>query len=274
MRWLTTSRLVGCLREKRLAAWCVGLLTLVALVAAGCDDNRTPTGASDGSPVELTQPPWTPETALRDLLAPSAVSFAVTFEWQSSQPPHTGSVMVWRQGSGVRRWDWVAFESGEPTQGEFSIEGRPPGRDAVPYDDMHCDWWVPDTGNASVSCIEGSGGGRLGLLSVPLIYLARDRLPDRSIADRTAACYAFDVRHYSATEVCLDPSGIPLYLSMKELAHSVPVLEMRALSVSMPEQTLDFPVELEKDPPFGDWVLEGEVRLSTLDLPDVSQFEE
>jgi hypothetical protein len=78
----------------------------------------------------------------------------------------------------------------------------------------------------------------------------------------------------SVAVFCVDAlQGIPLLLSTVDPDPRL-TQELRALSVSTAEQELRFPVELEEDSVTHEWQLEGTVPISTLRLPDFSQFEE
>lgn len=266
------------LRRARAALWCAAALALLAVAAAGCGGDATGepqhSTASGNEPATSTVVSVYPNEA-DGLVASPDVAFTVTFDWHQPDPARTGGILVWQQGNGVRRWDWLSLESGTPARGDFSIENNRSAGDALPYDAMGCMWWLLDTGEVDISCSEGSHGSPFGpVFDVIRPYLPRDRLEDETVAGRPAHCYSIEVRAFSEAVLCIDPSqGIPLGLSVTLPGDSLPALEMRALSVSTAEQNLDFPIELEYEPVTHGWQFEGTVPLSTLDLPDLSQFQ-
>lgn len=245
------------------------VLALVTVTASGCG------GASTGGHTS------TPIAPLRfsDLVAPPDVSFAVAFTAQGlyfNAPER----FVWRQGNGMIRWDIVASQSGEPDMGWISIESET--RPDKGYYTMGCLWFrqsspgADGTPQARVSCSE-SGTVEAGVSDLfnAMSSLFDQRLPDQTIAGRKASCYSFDDPTMSLAVFCVDASeGIPLLLSTVNVVDPGFTQDMRALSVSTAEQELEFPIRLEKDPVDGWWQFEGIVPISTLQLPDFSQFEE
>jgi hypothetical protein len=245
------------------------VLALVTLAAQGCG------GAVTGPDTS------TPITPLRfsDLVAPPDVSFAVAFTAQGlyfNAPER----FLWRQGNGMIRWDIVPSRSGEPDMGWISVESET--RPDKGYYTMGCLWFrqsllgADGTPQVRLSCSE-SGSVEAGVsdLSNVMSSLFDQRLPDQTIAGTKASCYSFDDPTMSLAVFCVDASeGIPLLLSTVNMVDPGFTQDMRALSVSTAEQKLGFPVQLEKSPVDGWWEFEGLVPISTLQLPDFSQFEE
>jgi len=267
MRAFTARRLVRSpARDARVAlSGAAAVLVLVVLAATGCDD-------SGGGPA-------TPIAPLRfsDLVAPPSASFAVAFTAEGLYF-NTPERFVWRQGNGVIRWDIVASQSGEPDMGWISIESDT--RPDEGYYAMGCVWHrqtspgADGTPQARVSCGD-SGGVDEGVLVLmaAMTSLFDERLPDQTVAGRKASCYSFEDPTMSVAVFCVDASqGIPLLLSTVDPVDPRLTQDLRALSVSTAEQQLGFPIQLEKDPV--GWQFEGMLPISTLQLPDLTQFEE
>jgi hypothetical protein len=99
-----------------------------------------------------------------------------------------------------------------------------------------------------------------------------------------ASCYSLQSplgleREFRTAVVCLDSSqGIPLRLEIRSETEPSYNVDMEAVSVSLGEQNLIVPVELQPNPerPEFSWLRQfnGTVPLSTLQLPDFRQFEE
>jgi hypothetical protein len=255
-------------------------LAIVALVAVACRDSarQASSTGSGGAPAVTSTASPVARQKFSALIAPPDVSLEVIFERRdpySRQPQY----FVWRQGNGMRRWDWISFNSGKPSLGQFSIEtafspGAPLGNPSI-----DCGWYIDRAlppSQVHVGC--GWGGWSLPVFQ-PLAdavssYVA-ERLADRTIAGRTATCYSFDSPKYTATVFCLDPSqGIPLLLSTIGTRDELFSQEMQSISVSMVQQNIVVPpIELEEHPVIGE---QGQaiVPISTLQLPDLSEFEE
>jgi len=266
-------RLLRCpVRDARAALGSAAVvLALVTLAGQGCGGAPTRGGTS------------TPIASLRfsDIVAPPDVSFAVAFTAKGlyfNAPER----FLWRQGSGMIRWDIVPSRSGQPDTGWISVESGNRSGEDLPYRAVGCVWYRqasvgPDgTPQARVSCSD-SGTVESGVADLMNVKssLFDQRLPDQTIAGRKASCYSFDDPTMSLAVFCVDASeGIPLLLSTVNVVDPGFTQDMRALSVSTAEQELEFPIRLEKDPVDGWWQFEGMVPISALQLPDFSQFEE
>jgi len=271
MRWLA--------RHTRATPQCVALLAFVALAAAGCDDNGASSPRSAG-----TQPSGTVSPSARQrvwsLLAPPDVSFQVIFTERT--PSREGKYFVWTQGGGMRRWDEVLAHSGKATSGEISIDTS---FSSLGLGDagMTCGWNAdPDLapGLVDLHCHEGSDWSLAAFAPVAdaLRSYVADRLPDQTIADRTASCYSFNDFRYSVAGLCLDSqAGMPLALWTVSRGDTLFTRELEAISVSAAEQRIAIPdIEFVEDSPYGLGPPHGEavVPFSTLQLPDFSQFQE
>jgi len=245
------------------------VLALVALTASGC--GGAPTGGDTSTPIASLR--------FSDIAAPPSVSFAVAFTAQGLRfdAPER---FVWRQGNGMTRWDIVPSKSGEPDLGWISVESET--RPDKGYYAMKCLWhrqtWpgADGTPQASLSCSEAGSvaEGVLPLFSAMSSWFD-ERLPDQTVAGRKASCYSFDDPTMSVAVFCVDASqGIPLLLSTVDPVDPRLTQDLRALSVSTESQELHFPTQLEKSPVTHVWQFEGMVPMSTLQLPDWSQFEE
>lgn len=177
------------------------------------------------------------------------------------------------------RWDIVPSGSGEPEMGWISIESDAPLAADLPYDSMGCLWFrrgssgADGTPQADLSCSEGASFP--GLLHYVMVFDITGRLPDQIVAGRTASCYSFDDASFSDAVFCVDSSkGIPLLLSTVSRWEPGVTQEIRAVSVSMAEQELGLPIQLERHPVSRALQFEGTVPMSTLRLPDFSQIEE
>ncbi len=142
---------------------------------------------------------------------------------------------------------------------------------------MGCMWYtllsLPE--QVDLECSEGWGGGGFGALVVALFSFVKERLPDQEIAGTTASCYSFDDPRFTVAALCVDSSeGIPLRLAAKSEADPTLTQVMEAISVSMTEQNLTVPLELKKDPVTGIEQAKAIVPISTLQLPDLSQFQQ
>jgi hypothetical protein len=265
-------------RRPRATLCCAALLALAALLVVGCGDGGTSSAPSDGSSPSVGTSNLVDAQTVKDLIAPRDVSFCVGFT-SEGQYPFTGSeYLFWRQGNRMARWDIVQSGSEEPASGWISIVSDIPGSVSLPYTSMGCLWFRQrspgpyGTPQARLSCSEGA---RLpDLLSLVMPNDITEQLPDNSVAGRKASCYSFDNPMLSVGEFCVDSQGIPLLLSTVSRRDLRLTQETRAVSVSTAEQELEFPVELQRSPVDGWWVFEGVVPISTLQLPDLSQFEE
>ena len=269
MRAFTARRLARSLARDARVALCgmAAALALVVLAATGCGENG-------GGPATSIAP-----LRFSDIVAPLDVSFAVAFTAQGlyfNAPER----FVWRQGNGMIRWDIMVCDSGQPCMGYMSIESET--RPEEGYYAMGCVWHrqsslgADGTPQARVSCGEsGTVAEGVSDLFNAMSSLFDQRLPDQTIAGRKASCYSFDDPTMSLAVFCIDASeGIPLLLSTVNMVDPGFTQDMRAVSVSTASQDLTFPVQLEKSAVTHLWQFEGMVPMSTLQLPDWSQFEE
>lgn len=251
------------------------VLALITLAAQGCGGAVTgPDASTPIAPLHFS-----------DIVASADISFEVAFR-SDDLYFHAPERFVWRQGNGFVRFDIVASASGEPDMGWIAVENQTdPAAPRKPYYEgyyaMGCLWsrlrsLAPD-GAAQVDLSCSSSGSVAG--SQPLLFSLMsssfDRhLPDQSVAGRKASCYSFDDPTMSVAVFCVDSSErIPLLLSTVDVDPQL-TQELRALFVSTAQQDLGFPVQLEKNPVTQEWQFEGTVPLSTLQLPDFSQFEQ
>jgi hypothetical protein len=277
MRAFTARRLARSLaRDARVAlSGMAAVLALVVLAATGCGENGTSSRPGGATPADGTESPAARQE-VQALLAPADVSFEVIFKsWgaYTKEPQY----FVWRQGNGRRRWDIVQFQGGQPDWGELQIEtGFAPGV-ALGDPSMGCMWFVSGSlpEQVDLECSGGWGGGGFGTLVLALFSFVKETLPDQAIAGMTASCYSFDDPRFTVTALCVDSSnGIPLRLAAKSEADPTLTQVMEAVSVSMTEQDLTVPLELKEDPVTGIEQAKATVPISTLQLPDFSQFGE
>jgi hypothetical protein len=256
------------------------LSTLILVVIAGCgggtsgadstaDNGTRPSAAATNTAIGQT---------IEDLIAPWDVSFCV---WFTSDGLYFNGpeYFVWRQGKGAQRLDVLLAGSEEPDMGWFSIESDSPPDEALPYSGMDCLWFREGSSEgagaveARVSC--GAGPDMPTVLFSALWSFVTERLPDQTIAGRRASCYSFDDPDMNVAVFCVDASeGIPLRLSTVGPREYGLTQELEAVSVSTEEQDLHFPLELEENVETHLWQAETTVPISTLDLPDLSAFEE
>jgi hypothetical protein len=251
------------------------VLALVALAAAGCGENGLPSGASRTTPADGAASPAARQE-VQALLAPADVSFEVIFKnWTAytKEPQY----FVWRQGNGSRRWDIVEFQAGQPNWGELQIETGFSPEVALGDPSMGCMWFISGSlpEQVDLECSAGWGGGGFGTLVVALFSFVKERLPDQEIAGKVASCFSFDDPRFTVAALCVDSSeGIPLRLAAKSEADPTLTQVMEAISVSMTEQNLTVPPELKKDPVTSIEQAKATVPISSLQLPDLSQFQQ
>jgi hypothetical protein len=247
-------------------------LAVVALVVAGCEEDQ-----SSGSHGAATTSPEARQRIF-SLLAPPEVSFQVIFR-EGDPYSEEGPYFVWTQGNGRRRWDWVGINSGKATSGDFTIDTS---FSSVGLGDegMTCGWYAgPDLppGQVELQCSEGSHWSLPAFLPVAdaLHSYVGDWLLEQDLAGRTASCYSFDFRYrYIVSVFCVDPMGIPLALTTVSHSQSNLTRELEAISVSTAQQDIVLPtVEWEEHPILGRQA-QAVVPISTLQLPDFSQFGE
>lgn len=267
-------------RQSGVRSWCILAFLLVAVVSAsGCGDAGPATG---GSPVSDAshEASEIPPQRLFSLLASPGRSFEVTFEWLH---PYSGAkgYFVWRQGNGIRRWDVVQPEAGTADLGHFLVESDFSPSAALGDAGEGCEWIAGGSvprGQASVSCSSsGWSSADFSALSVVLGSRVNERLPDETIARRRASCYSIDAPTFTKAVFCLDASdGIPVSFVATSAAAPHLSVEAHALSVTIAEQDLNaLPVELDQEhPSAGIRMAEKIVPISTLQLPDLSEFGE
>jgi hypothetical protein len=257
------------------------LIALTALLAIACEDGARQAASSgtDGTaPAGATASPSVRQR-VSSLVPPVDVSFQVIFR-QRTPYSEEGSYFVWTQGNGMRRWDWVLTDSGKAGMGNMSIETAFAPGDPLADAGMACGWYAwanLPPGQVQLECHSGSDWTLAPF--VPVADAVRsyvtDRLPDQTVAERTAACYSFEHFRYSVAVFCVDSeAGTPLLLTMVSPGTPQFTGELEAISVSTAEQHIAVPdIELEEDPLLGP-LGEAVVPYSTLQLPDFSQFEE
>jgi hypothetical protein len=255
------------------------LATVIVLGVSGCDENEasdeldaTAIAATIASDAERI-------LSLSDLVAPPRVSFQVVFA-QYDRPGHS-SYFVWRQGNGRRRWDDVPVTPEGLNMGDFSLEIDFSGGGRFGDPSLDCGWSTRPAGlgpgEAYVMCgPEGWGSSVFQPVSTALMSDVTGEVAPETILGRPASCYSLQpppsLPRSEGAVVCLDSdSALPLRLEIEELS-----VKMEAISVSLSDQDLVVPVELQSDPEgtFGDPYFNGTVPITTLQLPDLSQFEE
>jgi hypothetical protein len=262
-------------------------LALVALAAAGCDDDGAssdqPGAASSGDEASPAAQRW-----LSDLIASPDVSFEVVFREYDSTG--NASYFVWRQGNGRRRWDYVPMTLEGLKAGHFSLEIDFPPRERFGDPSLGCGWStsLAGPGEADVMCrSRGWNSSEYSPVIIALMSDVGERLPEETIAGRRASCYSLQdyslfqerpgLKHFDSALVCLDSAnGIPLRLEIDFSIKYGLNVQMSAISISLEEQELVVPVELQPDPEHPGLDLfrrfRGTVPLSSLQLPDLSQF--
>jgi hypothetical protein len=255
------------------------VFALSLILVAGCSG---PTSSADSkagdSPTARAAASAQVRQWVEDLIAGRDVSFSVVFPSENLYFHNLPEYLFWRQGNGLVRWDVVPSGSAQPDTGWFSIRSDAPAGDSLPYRSMECLWLrqrLPGADGmpqAQIWC--GAGGSAPTLLDSAMLDRIAERLPDQTIAGRKASCYSFDDPMMAVAVFCVDASkGIPLLVSA--VWRDPPgAWEIRALSVSTAGQALEFPVRLERSPVDGWWEFGGTVPLSSLQLPDFSQFED
>jgi hypothetical protein len=261
------------------------VLALVTLAAAGCGENGASSGPSGTTPADGAASPAARQE-VQALLAPADVSFEVIFKsWSaySKEPDY----FVWRQGNGRRRWDDVPIKPEGANVGDFSLEIDFSGGRHFGDPSIGCSWSTlrAGPGEALVRCRpSGASTFRYAPVTTALMSYVGETLPDETIAGRSASCYSLESPsalegEFSRAVVCLDSSqGIPLRLEIESQTEYSYVVEMEAISVSLDEQNLVVPVELQPNPerPEFSWLRQfnGTVPLATLQLPDLSHFQQ
>lgn len=287
MRAFMARRLVRCpVRDARAALGsAAAVLALVALAAAGCGENGASSGPSASAPVGGAASPVV-QHWLSDLVAPPGVSFEVVFR-RYNPAVDASSYFVWRQGNGRRRWDDVPIKPEGANVGDFSLEIDFSGGRHFGDPSIGCSWSTlrAGPGEALVRCRpSGASTFRYAPVTTALMSYVGETLPDETIAGRSASCYSLESPsalegEFSRAVVCLDSSqGIPLRLEIESQTEYSYVVEMEAISVSLDEQNLVVPVELQPNPerPEFSWLRQfnGTVPLATLQLPDLSHFQQ
>jgi hypothetical protein len=253
---------------------------LSLILVAGCSGSTSSGDSRAGDNPTASAAASTPARQwVEDLIAGRDVSFSVVFPSENMYFYNLPEYLFWRQGNGVVRWDVVPSGSAQPGTGWFSIKSDTPASDTLPYRSMECLWlrWgspgADGMPQAQIWC--GEGGSAPTLLDSAMLDRIAERLPDQTIAGREASCYSFDDPMMAVAVFCVDASkGIPLLLSTVWIGDPSIRQELQALSVSTAELELEFPVRLERSPVDGWWEFGGIVPLSSLQLPDFSQFED
>lgn len=266
--------------RRRFVCWLL-LAAVIALSVSGCGENEA-SDELDATAIAATIAADAQEVlSVSDLVAPPAVSFQVVFRQYSSDGNE--AYLVWRQGNGRRRWDYVPITREGFDTGHFSLEIDFQPRSHFGDPSLDCGWSTRlaglGPGEAYVMC---SPGGWSSFFYLPVTTALEagvgERLSDETIVSRRAFCYSLQRRptqpRFNGAVVCLDStSGIPLRLEIDDPVSHIDVI---AISVSLDEQNLVVPVELQPVPGglFGDAYFNGTVPMSTLQLPDLSQFGE
>ena len=275
----TSLRLVGWLAGYTRPAACCALLLLGTLAAIGCDENEA-SDELDATAIAATIAADAQEVlSLSDLVAPPGVSFEVVF--RQYKWPGKASYFVWRQGNGRRRWDDVPITPEGLNMGDFSLEIDFPAGARFGDPSVDCGWSTRPAGlgpgEAYVMCgPEGWGSSVFQPVSTALMSDVTGEVAPETILGRRASCYSLQpppsLPGSEGAVVCLDSdSALPLRLEIEELS-----VKMEAISVSLWDEDLVVPVELQPDPEstFGDPYFNGTVPMSTLQLPDLGQFEQ
>jgi hypothetical protein len=256
------------------------LATVIALGVSGCDENEA-SDELDATAIAATIAADAQEVlSVSDLIAPPAVSFQVVFAQYDR--PGDSSYFVWRQGNGRRRWDDVPITPEGLNIGDFSLEIDFSGGGRFGDPSLDCGWSTRPAGlgpgEAYVMCgPEGWGSSVFRPVSTALMSDVTGEVAPETILGRRASCYSLQpspsLPRSEGAVVCLDSdSALPLRLEIEELS-----VKMEAISVSLSDQDLVVPVELQPvpDDPLGTLrVFNGIMPMTTLQLPDLSQFEE
>ena len=238
------------------------LLSLAGIVAAcggSAGGGSTPPAGTatakkvPAAPTATAAPLSSPGTlTVRDIVAlPPDGNFEVAFEWKKGVLTGHPGVFIWRQTGSSRRFDF--FPAGARTDsGWFTLELNiaPGAATSAAVDATNCSWFGPKSGSVGVTCT--SDPPTRGLADT--IYAATGKqltgtFPDRTIAGRTATCYAYDAGNAGQGAICVDRlTKVPLYLSSVEPAGQR-VQEIEAISVTENVPPLSLPGGLPGDVP-------------------------
>jgi hypothetical protein len=264
-------------RSRSLRCSMAATLLVTALALAGCRGmgDKLASGQADSTSSEHTTSAPSSQEKGSQLIARPDVGFSVLFKWQNPDRGEQG-YFLWRQGTGMRRWDIVKFVGTEDAVGSFSIETDFSGALTMGWPRLDCLWGRVDSPPDNV--LIGCGTG-LDVEFMPvqdaLHSKTGGRLSDRTIAGRSASCYSFAHPEYSLGVLCVDSSeGIPLLLTTENLVDTRFSQSMQAAYVSTADPGLVVPFGLEADPREGFPDFQNTVPFSTLELLDLSGFKE
>ena len=145
-------------------------------------------------------------------MAPIDRSFRVVFDWIDGAPGGKTGTFVWAQSGGARRWDFAPEGAAGARIGWFSVESGF-GASGASTTTNDCLWERADADNVRLGCdaIRPNHPGADAFTRAFTGLRLAGRYPDRMIAGRTAACYAFRDTPDSYGEICVDASdGTPL----------------------------------------------------------------
>jgi hypothetical protein len=204
----------------------VAVTCLLAVACGGGEDRPaalagvTPVAdAADGQPV-------------LSVVAPNDEAFRVMFAWRGAPGGKMGT-FVWSQAGGARRWDF-APEGGDAARiGWFSVE-KDFSVIGAAASDFDCLWERTDPGQVRVGCdaVPPNRPGADALTRASMVLRISGRLPDRTIAGRTAACYAFQETRDDLGALCVEEgTGVPLYFAATGTGRNKSLHEFEATAV-------------------------------------------